>query len=112
MVGREIPRCMAGVDQTNVFIGNKKDIRDYVIVENRFQMTKFYVCTYIDKYYKLAFDMNSDDGELFDLKNDPNELINHWHDIKYKDIKTKLMLKALQARMKAEPVLMPRVAGA
>ena len=29
-----------------------------------------------------------------------------------KDIKTELLLKALQSRMKAEPVLMPRVAGA
>ena len=66
----------------------------------------------IDKHYKLAFDMNSNEGELFDLKNDPNELINLWNDEKYKDIKTELLLKALQSRMKAEPVLMPRVAGA
>ena len=101
-----------GIDQTDVFMGNKKEIRDHVIVENRFQMTKFYVCTYIDKHYKLAFDMNSNEGELFDLKNDPNELINLWNDEKYKDIKTELLLKALQSRMKAEPVLMPRVAGA
>ncbi|MCS2957251.1 DUF4976 domain-containing protein [Bacteroides salyersiae] len=56
--------------------------------------------------------MNSNEGELFDLKNDPNELINLWNDEKYKDIKTELLLKALQSRMKAEPVLMPRVAGA
>lgn len=59
---------MTGIDQTDVFMGNKKEIRDHVIVENRFQMTKFYVCTYIDKHYKLAFDMNSNEGELFDLK--------------------------------------------
>lgn len=112
MAGKKIPRCMTGIDQTDVFMGNKKEIRNHVIVENRFQMTKFYVCTYIDKHYKLAFDMNSNEGELFDLKNDPNELINLWNDEKYKDIKTELLLKALQSRMKAEPVLMPRVAGA
>lgn len=112
MIGTEIPRCMTGIDQTEVFLNSKEEIRNHVLVENRFQMTKFYVCTYIDKDYKLAYDMNSDEGELFDLKNDPNEMVNHWADPAYKEIKSKLLLKALQARMKAEPVLMPRVAGA
>ena len=68
--------------------------------------------SYIDKNYKLAYDMNSDEGELFDLKKDPNEMVNHWADPAYKEIKSTLLLKALQAKMKAEPVLMPRTAGA
>lgn len=41
-------------------------------------MPRFYVYTYIDKNYKMAYDMNSDEGELFDLKNDPNKMVNHW----------------------------------
>lgn len=112
MIGTQIPGCMTGVDQTDVLLGKKDEIRNHVLVENRFQMTKFYVCTYIDKNYKLAYDMNSDEGELFDLKNDPNEMVNHWANPAYKEIKSTLLLKALQARMKAEPVLMPRTAGA
>lgn len=112
IVGKDIPRTMTGIDQTDVLMGKKSELREHVLVENRFQMTKFYVCTYIDKHYKLAFDMNSDEGELFDLEKDPNEMVNRWNDAEYQEIKKELLLKALQARMKAEPVLMPRVAGA
>ena len=39
-------------------------------------------------------------------------MVNHWGDPAYKEIKLTLLLKALQAGMKAEPVLMPRTAGA
>lgn len=112
IVGKDIPRSMTGIDQTDVLMGKKSELREHVLVENRFQMTKFYVCTYIDKHYKLAFDMNSDEGELFDLEKDPNEMMNRWNDAEYQEIKKELLLKALQARMKAEPVLMPRVSGA
>lgn len=112
IVGKDIPRSMTGIDQTDVLMGKKSELREHVLVENRFQMTKFYVCTYIDKHYKLAFDMNSDEGELFDLEKDPNEMMNRWNDTEYQEIKKELLLKALQARMKAEPVLMPRVSGA
>lgn len=112
IVGKDIPRTMTGIDQTDVLMGKKSELREHVLVENRFQMTKFYVCTYIDKHYKLAFDMNSDEGELFDLEKDPNEMVNRWNDAEYQEIKKELLLKALQARMKAEPVLMPRVSGA
>lgn len=56
--------------------------------------------------------MNSDDGELFDLEKDPNEMVNLWNDNDYQKIKLELMLKALQGQMHSEPVLMPRVAGA
>jgi len=107
-----IPHTMTGVNQKEVFIGAKKEIRDHVLVENRFQMTKFYVRTYIDKKYKIAYNMNSKEGELFDLEKDPDEMVNLWNDNDYQKIKSELMLKALQAQMRSEPVPMPRVAGA
>lgn len=36
---------MTGIDQTDVFMGNKKEIRDHVIVENRFQVR--ILCLYL-----------------------------------------------------------------
>lgn len=110
--GLEVPAVMTGINQKEVLTGTKEAVRDHVLVENRFQMTKFYVRTYIDRRYKIAYDMNSDEGELFDLENDPNEMTNLWFDDNYRELKAKLLLKAIQAQMKAEPIPMPRVAGA
>jgi arylsulfatase A-like enzyme len=103
--------CMNGVDQKEVWNGKADKARDHVIVENRFQPTKFYVRTYIGERYKIAYDMNSDEGELFDLESDPGEMRNLWDDPAYKELKTLLLLRALQADMRAEPG-MPRIAGA
>lgn len=108
----KVPSCMTGISQKEVFTGKKEKIRDHVFVENRFQMTKFYFKTYIDERYKVSIDMNSDEGELFDLKEDPNEMINLWNDPDYKELKQELLLKVLQKSMWTEPVMMPRIAVA
>lgn len=75
-------------------------------------MTKFYFKTYVNGRYKLSVDMNSNEGELFDLENDPNEMENLWDNPNYKDIKRELLLEFIQKSMKTEPVVMPRIAVA
>ncbi|MGN0188713.1 MAG: sulfatase [Candidatus Cryptobacteroides sp.] len=110
-LGIEKPYYMSGISQKDVWNGQTDKVRDHVIVENRFQPTKFYVKTYINERYKIAYDMNSDEGELFDLQNDPLEMHNLWNLPEYSVLKSKLLLEALQAEMKAEPG-MPRIAGA
>ncbi len=110
--GLPIPwQRMSGVDQKPVWEGKAASARSYVIVENRFQPTKFYVRTYIEERYKITYDMNSDEGELFDLQEDPGEMHNLWDKPEYKDLKAKMLLRALQGDMRAEPG-MPRLSGA
>jgi len=105
------PYYMSGVDQKQVWNGEQEKARDFVIVENRFQPTKFYLRTYIEERYKITYDMNSDEGELFDLQQDPNEMNNLWNDPAYKELKATMLLHALQGDMRSEPG-MPRVSGA
>ncbi len=46
---------------------------------------------YRDKHYKLNVYHGTQHGELYDLKNDPNEFSNLWADPAYKDIKYHLI---------------------
>lgn len=110
--GLDIPRTMTGLDQVDVWTGEKGRVRDHVLVENHHQPTKLYAKTYIDRRYKITAYLNHDYGELFDLEADPDELHNLWDSPEHADLKTDLLLKLLQATMAAEPVWMPRIAGA
>jgi arylsulfatase A-like enzyme len=110
-MGIRAPDCMSGVDQKAVWNGQAVSARDFVIVENRFQPTKFYVRTYIERRYKLTYDMNSDDGELFDLEQDPLEMHNLWDDARYRELKMRMLLRALQGDMRSEAG-MPRIDNA
>ncbi|WP_352421907.1 sulfatase-like hydrolase/transferase [Proteiniphilum sp.] len=112
LAGREIPMTVAGIDVTPIWAGEKDKIRDWVFAENRFQRTKFYQKTYIEERYKITWYMQSDEGELFDLENDPDEFHNLWDDPKYQTLKMEMMHKALKAEMQKEPCWMPRVAPA
>lgn len=108
--GIPVPATMTGVDQHEVWTTQQKSARRGLIVENRFQPTLFYVKTYVNERYKITFNRNSTEGELFDLQKDPNELVNLWDSPDYQQIKVSLLLEALQEEMKAEKTLMPRIA--
>ncbi len=112
LAGIPIPRTMSGVNQTDVWFGNKEAIRESVIIENRHEPTTVNLKTYVDDSYKITVYYNRDYGELFDLKNDPDEVKNLWNNKKYARIKSDLLLKFLHAEMGKEPLWMPRISGA
>jgi uncharacterized sulfatase len=110
--GINIPGLMQGVDQLDVWCGKEKKARDHIIVENRHEPTLVHLRTYVDDQYKITVYRNADYGELFDLKNDPDELRNLWDDHESRDLKKDLLLKFMQAELQREPTRMPRIAGA
>ena len=55
--------------------------------------------------------MNTGEGELFDLQEDPDEMTNLWALPQYKELRMIMLLHALQNDMHSEPG-MPRVSGA
>lgn len=107
-----LPYTMTGLNAEALFKGETDAIRDNVIVENHFQRTRFYQKAFITSEYKIVWYMNSDEGELFDLKNDPHEYNNLWDNPEYTEIKYKLLHKAMQADMKKEICFMPRIGPA
>ena len=110
--GVPIPRCMTGVDQKAVWLGEEGKARDHVVVENRHQPTTVFSKTFINDRYKLSVWYNQPYGELFDLKEDPGEVENLWDDPAAQDLKAELVTKLLFAEMGKEPLWMPRISGA
>ena len=110
--GIEIPSCMTGVDQKDVWLGKTESVRDHIIVENRAQPTTISLKTYVEKNYKITVYANQPYGEIFDLKNDPDELVNLWDKPGSAGLRNELLLKLIHAEMAKEPVLMPRVSVA
>jgi arylsulfatase A-like enzyme len=112
MCGAGAPRHMTGLDETAVWTGKEKSLRDHVIVENNHQPGKMNMKTYITDQWKITVHFNRDFGELYDLKNDPREMINLWDKKDYATIKSDLLLKFLYGEMAKESLPMPRIAGA
>lgn len=110
--GINIPRSMTGRNQRTVWQGDEQGARDHVIVENRHQPNRVSLKTYITQRYKITTYQHMDDGELFDLQQDPGEFNNLWNDPAAADIKCKLLREFLVADWGTEPIPMPRVSGA
>lgn len=112
MSGLPMPRTMAGKDQSPVWLGEKESIRDHVIVENQHQPTTMNMRSFITKRHKITVHFNRDYGELYDLDEDPGELVNLWDRPECRDLKSDLLLRFLYAEMEKAPLPMPRIAGA
>jgi len=107
-----VPGLMQGRNQLPVWFGDASQARDHVIVENRHNPTTVHLRTMVTDRYTLTVYRDAAYGELFDLREDPGELRNHWDDPTYAGIKLELMHRFLQAEMEREPTRMPRIAGA
>lgn len=105
-------RMMAGVDEKDVWTGNKSSIRDWVIVENQHQPTTMNMRTFITARYKITIHHNREYGELYDLSKDPGEYVNLWDKTEYRDLKSMLLLRFLHAEMSKAILPMPRIAPA
>jgi len=109
--GLDVPGIMTGVDQTSTW-GGGPPARTCSITENRHTATNFHLRSYVNQRYKITVYRKWDDGELFDLQEDPQEVQNLWHDPAAARLKSRLLHEFLQATLAAEPTRMPRIAGA
>ncbi len=109
--GQEPPGIMTGVNQLPCWHGGSA-VRDCVLVENRHTYKNVHHRSYVDRRYKITVYRTLDDGELFDLGEDPGEVNNLWHEPRAAGLKSRLLLKFMQATLAAEPTRMPRICGA
>lgn len=107
-----VPRAMTGVDQSDVWFGEKDSVRDHIICEFHHEPTTIHQKTYVDERYKLTVYYNRNYGELFDLLDDPDERRNLWDDPASQELKSTLLLKYIWAELGKEPLWMPRISGA
>ena len=109
--GRSIPGSMTGLDQTSTWCGGKPT-RSWSITENHHGARYFHMRTYINQRYKITVYRSTDEGELFDLQEDPGEISNLWDEPGSQELKKNLLQEFLQAVLESEPERMPRIAGA
>ncbi|MFP4375454.1 MAG: sulfatase-like hydrolase/transferase [Spirochaetales bacterium] len=107
-----VPREMTGVDESAVWTGSQASIRDHVIVENQHQPTTMNMRTLVTDRYKLTVHYNQSYGELYDLQEDPGEIVNLWDHEEKQPLKCELLLKFMHGEMAKTPLPMPRIAPA
>jgi uncharacterized sulfatase len=112
MAGQPIPPAMTGLDQSPVWTGKRETIRTHALVEHRQDPFSFHLKTYVEERYKITVYWGQTYGELFDLKDDPDELRNLWDEPAARSIKEGMIFRFLQAEMEKESMPMPRIASA
>ena len=86
--------------------------RDHIICEFHHEPTTIHQKTYVNDRYKITVYFNQTYGEIFDLKSDPEEYNNLWHQPEHQALKQELLLKYIWAELGKEPMVMPRISGA
>lgn len=109
--GISVPVQLQGVDQWPSWKGEGA-VREWSITENHNGYTRFHMNTLVTERYKLTVHRDSDQGELFDLQEDPSEVHNRWGDPDFQELKAQLLLTYARAQMESEPIHMPRIWGA
>lgn len=110
--GIPVPRRMTGLNQQALWSGQGGTPRRHVIVENHHNPTTMNLKTLVTSRYKITVYGNASYGELFDLQEDPGELVNLWDQPECQKLKGDLLLEFMQADMQIEPMPMPRIANA
>lgn len=101
------PPDMQGVDLTPMLEDPSKKVRDHCLVEHDEEIemfkTKIRVRHFITEDYKLTvYNGLRGYGDLFDRKNDPDELNNLWYNDQYKDLRHELMELLFHANLNAQ----------
>ena len=110
--GLPVPGRMQGVSQKDVWLGTKESARSWAICENRHQPTAVHLRTFITSRYKMTVYRGLDDGELYDLLEDPEERRNRWHDPEYASAKLQVYGEWMQAELEREPTRYARISHA
>ena len=96
----------------NVWRGDAEKARTWAICENRHQPTAVHLRTFIGERYKMTVYRGLDEGELYDLREDPEERRNRWDDPDYAAVKLEVYQRWIQAELEREPTRYARIAGA
>lgn len=97
LAGGTVPTEVEGKDLTPLLKDASKSVNDFAIVE----------CTLatsiITDRWKIGFNHFNGDGDLYDLKSDPNELINLFDNPRYAGVRKMLAAKLVKWRQKLSP---------
>jgi arylsulfatase A-like enzyme len=108
------PPDMQGYDMTPVLRNPKEEIRDCCFIENDEEIgpLKSRIRHLITEDYKLTvYEEIPNFGDIYDRKNDPDELNNLWNDPNFKEKRFELVNKLLHENLKVQTRYPKRIAG-
>ena len=111
IAGLDVPGIMTGVNELDCWTSGKP-ARTGTIIENHHGTKVFHMRTYVNARYKITVYRDGNEGELFDLRSDPGEVNNLWHNPGAQDLKCRMLHEFMQATIREEPMRMPRIANA
>lgn len=76
--------------------GQAQAVQESILVEDDDDIRHVYLRTLITEDWKITIYSGRTYGELFDLKNDPEERNNLWEDKNYKELKQEMLWKLMQ----------------
>jgi arylsulfatase A-like enzyme len=100
MLGIDIPGCVQGRSYKSMLRDGSDEFRDWAYIE--FDTPIYTSQRQIrSKKWALTYDLKGEEGMLFDLEHDPDELNNLWNDPKYKATKNELLLVLMRQSLNA-----------
>jgi len=111
---RHFPPYMQGYDITPIIKNPKEKVRSCVFIENDEEVgtLEARLRHLITEDFKMTIYENLENyGDIYDRKNDPDELNNLWDNEEYKDEKLKLINALLHQNLKAQTKYPKRIAG-
>ncbi|WP_083521176.1 sulfatase family protein [Alicyclobacillus kakegawensis] len=100
-----------GVSQLHTWMNPHESVRNYCLIENRAEPA-FYVKTIVDERYKLNYFLGRNEGELYDLQEDPHEFVNLYNDPAYTDVVLRMMKAMIDMYGQLEGPYPPRLSFA
>ncbi|MEZ5415577.1 MAG: sulfatase-like hydrolase/transferase [Opitutaceae bacterium] len=90
MAGVRAPNRLEGISLLPWITGGARTPRDYVFSEDNYQVM------IRSRDWKLVHYFGQEQGELYDLKHDPHELVNLWSDATHRERRVQLQLAILE----------------
>lgn len=108
LAGVPAPEGVQGSSYRDVLQGESAGGRDSVYIEYDESYLQDRLRQIRTRDFALTFFADSDRGMLFDLRRDPDELVNIWDDPAYRSTKRDLMCELLQFTVRADNRLPPK----
>lgn len=109
LAGIRTPQGMQGYDLGEVLAGTAESVREVVLVESRPTRSTLYQHTLITDRYKLVVYRDWEDGELYDLQEDPDQYTNLWSKPEYRALREEMLLRLARHHMEREGEVHPRI---
>jgi len=110
LAGLSSPRGVQGVPFDGALTGHPFPGRDAVLLENDQEDNRGWVRTIRTPRYHMSCHKPEGDGELYDLRHDPHELVNRWDDPAFRPVRSDLFEQLVDLMLAAADPKPRRVA--